>query len=81
MRDMKDLTRSWKAEIDDINAKGKLCRMLFVEKTGGLETETEINEAIDMLEADLQAKETERNSRTTIAEQSKFVNRKAGNCL
>ena len=49
------------AEIDEYQREVETLLNAVREKTGGLETEVEINEAIDKLEAKLQAKETESN--------------------
>ncbi|MCY3743353.1 MAG: AAA family ATPase [Candidatus Poribacteria bacterium] len=47
------------AEIDEYQREAETLLNAVREKTGGLEIGTEINEAIDKLEAELQAKETE----------------------
>ena len=49
------------AEIDDYRHQGEAFLTDVREKTGGLETENEIDTAVNVLEAEVQAKETERN--------------------
>ncbi len=56
-KDRKEL----QAEIDGYRREGETYLNVVRDKTGGLETEAEINDGIDKLEAELKAKENERN--------------------
>ena len=61
LENLKERSEALQAEIDEYRSEGKSFLNTVREETGGLETETEINEAIDKLEAEWQAKETERD--------------------
>ena len=59
--DLKESHEALKTEIDKYRSAGEVFLDAARQKTDGLETETEIDAAIDKLEAELQAKESERD--------------------
>ena len=58
---LRDNRKDLRDEIDEYRREGEAFLDVVREKTGGLETEDEIEAAIGTLEAELQAKETERD--------------------
>ena len=60
LQDLKDSREGLKTEIDKYRSEGETFLEASRQKTDGLETETEIDAAITKLEAELQAKEIER---------------------
>ena len=62
LEDMKDRHKKLETEIDEYRREGKELLDAVRKKNNGLETETEIDGAIGVLEADLQAKEDERGA-------------------
>ena len=61
-QDLKESHEALKNEKDAYLCEGEAYLSAAHEKTGGLETEDEINKTIEALEADLQAKESARDS-------------------
>ena len=61
LEDLKDRHEELRAEIDEYRREGEAFLDTIRKKTGGLETEAEINDGIDKLEAELKAKEGNRN--------------------
>ena len=59
LEDLRDRYKKLETEIDGYRREGEALLNAVREKTGGLETEAEIDEAIDKLEAEFHAKETE----------------------
>ena len=62
LQDLKDDREKLKTEIDGYRDEGQAFLNTVREKTDGLETEDEINAAIDKLESELQTKETARDT-------------------
>lgn len=60
LKGLKERRETLNAEIDRYRCNGETYLSAVRDKTGGFETEDEINAAIDKLEAELQAKENER---------------------
>ena len=61
LQDLKDSRKGLKTEIDTYRSEGEAFLETTRQKTDGLETETEIDAAIDKLESEQQAKEEERD--------------------
>ena len=61
LKDLRDRYKKLETEIDGYRREGEAFLDAVREKTGGLETEAEIDETIDKLEAESRAKETERD--------------------
>ena len=62
LENLKDRHEALQSEIDEYKREGKAFLTAIREKTGGLETEDEINAAIENLETELQSKEDQRDA-------------------
>ncbi len=60
LEDLKDLCETWQAEVDEYQREGEAFLEIVRNRTDGLETEDEINAAVDALETEVEKKENVR---------------------